>query len=113
MPCAALVALFKLLLPCREQTQSAFPVTGFVGQIVRPAAVSVYIMEILMQPLWQEECRDVEILVVRAGQGAGVPLSFGRRHRQRCVYPFQRQRNEERGMRSECRIGFCTHSSFL
>ena len=57
--------------PC-EQAQALRGIADFVAQIVRPAAEGIDVVEILMQPLGQQEADHVEILVVMGGQPARV-----------------------------------------
>ena len=46
--------------PPREQPQALGGIADLVGQIVRPAAVGVHVVEILMEALGQQKADDVE-----------------------------------------------------
>ena len=59
-----------------EQAQALGAVADLVAQIVGPAAEGVDVVEILMQPLGQQEADDVEILVMMRGQPARVLLGL-------------------------------------
>ena len=67
-------------------------IADLVRQIVRPTAVGVDVVEILVQALGQQETHDVEILVVMRRQPARVGASLLRRVRA-CEAPPENGRN--------------------
>ena len=62
--------------PPGEQAEAFGGIAHLVGQIVRPAAVRVHVVEILVETLGQQEADDVKILVVVGGQPARVGAAF-------------------------------------
>ena len=55
-----------------KQPQALRGVADLIAQIVRPAAEGIDVVEVLMQPLGQQEADDVEIFVVMGRQPARV-----------------------------------------
>src|SRR5271166_3010732 len=66
----------QLCAPPREQTQALLRVANFIAQIIGPAAECVDVIEVLMQPLGQQEADHLEILVVVGCQPARVLKRF-------------------------------------
>src|SRR5467141_3956439 len=62
------------MLPPAEQFERARRAGDFVAEIVGPAAIGIYVVEMLMEVLWQQPGHDVEIFVVMGGEPAGVFL---------------------------------------
>ena len=62
------------MLPPAEQFERACRVGDFVAEIVGPAAIGVYVVEMLMEVLRQQPGHNVEIFVVMRGEPAGVFL---------------------------------------
>ena len=80
---AARVHGVQFAAPPVEQAQALGRVADLVAQIVRPAAVGVHVVEILVQPLGQQEADHVKILVVMGGQPARVGARLLRRSQAR------------------------------
>ena len=67
----------QLVFPRVEQFKSVLAVRDLVAQIVRPAAVGVEIIEMLVQPLREQPRDHVEVLVVMRREPARIALGFG------------------------------------
>ena len=67
----------QFVFPCIEQLESTLAVGNFVAQIIRPAAIGVEIVEMLVQPLREQPRNHVEILVVMRREPACVTLGLG------------------------------------
>jgi len=74
---AAQVHVVQLFAPPGQQAQAFGGVADLVAEVVSPAAEGVDVVEILMQPLGQQERDHVEIFVMPGGQPTRIP--FGRR----------------------------------
>jgi len=69
-------AVAQILFPGAEQLKRTRRIVDFVADIVRPAAVGVDVVEVLVQLARQQPRNDTEILVVVRGQPARVALRF-------------------------------------
>ncbi len=73
------VTRIQLALPPIQQFECARRIGDFVAEIVRPAAIRIDVVEMLVQRFGEKPGYDVEILVVMRGQPTCVPLRhFGR-----------------------------------
>ena len=72
---------FQLIAPPAEQFQRAFPVTDFVSEVIRPSAEGIYIVEMLMQPLWQQPRYQREVFVVTSRQRSAISVGIFERRR--------------------------------
>ncbi len=68
----------QLVFPGIEQCQRSHGSGDFVAQIIRPPAIGIDIVEMLMQAARQQTGDYVEILVVMGRQPARVALCFSR-----------------------------------
>src|ERR1700691_2955141 len=73
------VAIAQLQVPVIEQREGFSGIGNFVTQIVRPAAVGIQIVEMLVQPAWEQPGNDVEIFIVMRGEPARVALGLHER----------------------------------
>lgn len=73
----AFVAGVEFAFPPMEELESASGIFYFIAEVVRPSAISVDIIKMLVKAFWQEPGDDVEILVVMRGEPARISL----RHR--------------------------------
>jgi hypothetical protein len=64
-------------LPLIEEFERCGGVADFVAEIVRDAAVGVYVEEMLAQAAREKPGGDGEIFVVRAGEMSAVGAGFG------------------------------------
>jgi hypothetical protein len=71
------IAETQLVFPRIEQFKSTLAVGNFIAQVVRPSAVGVEIVKMLVQSLREQPRDHVEILVVMRGEPARVALGFG------------------------------------
>jgi hypothetical protein len=76
-PAIALKNRSQLFFPSVEQCQRTGGIGYFVAQVVRPPAVGVNIVEILVQATGQQAGDNIEILIVMGSQPAGVALCLG------------------------------------
>ena len=70
----AFITGIKFLLPPIEQFQSALCVRNLIAQVIRPTAVGVKIVEVLMEFFWQQPACDVKVFVVVGCEPARVLL---------------------------------------
>ncbi len=66
----------QILFPGAQQLKRARAVRNFIAKIVRPAAVRVDVVEMLMQIARKKPGDDAEIFVVVRGKPARVALGF-------------------------------------
>ena len=71
-------AVAQVLLPGGQQFERTGAIRNFVSEIVRPAAVGVDVVEMLVQFARKEPGHDAKILVVVRGEPARVALRFVR-----------------------------------
>src|SRR6202007_2543399 len=74
---ATVVAIVEFALPPIQQLESTLFLRHFVAEVVRPAAISVDIVKMLMQILGEQPGDYVEIFVVVSSEPARVPLRLG------------------------------------
>src|SRR5262249_11539891 len=74
-----LIARIQFALPPRQQFQCALLLRNLVAQVVRPAAVGIQIVKILVQLLGQQPGNHIEVFVVVRRQPARVRLRLLRR----------------------------------
>src|ERR1700734_1985420 len=67
----------QFFFPSIEQCERSGGIGYFVTQVVRPPAVGVNIVEILMQATRQQPGDNIEILIVMGSQPARVTLCLG------------------------------------
>ncbi len=95
-----LIHAIQFAPPPLEQTQAFVHIADLVAQIVRPAAVRIHVVEILMQLFRQQETDDVKILVMMRRQPARILLGFPQRpflfSRRRAVNKIARRKQEGR-----------------
>src|SRR2546430_12914478 len=77
----AFVAKIDFGVPPGEKFKGAHRVWNFVAEVVRPTAVGVDIVKMLVKFLRQQPRNDIEILVVMRGEPFGEPLRGFRRTR--------------------------------
>ena len=75
----AFVASIEFALPPIEQLDSAHWVGNFIAEIVRPTAVSVDVVKVLVEFLGQKPGNNIEVFVVVGGEPACVFLRGGGR----------------------------------
>src|SRR6185437_13902113 len=82
--------------PPIEQPQAFDAIADFVGEIIRPSAIGIDVIEILMEFFREQETDDVKIFVVMRGQPARVFFRFAvsplTRHSRRIGHKIARQR---------------------
>src|SRR5690349_6563865 len=73
----AFVAEVEFALPPIEELERPHGVGDFVAEVVGPAAVSVYVIEMLVKRFWKKPGDDLEVFVVMRGEPVGVFLRNG------------------------------------
>src|ERR1700675_326395 len=67
----------QLVPPRVEQLESAPGIGYLIAEVVRPATISVDIVEMLMQPPRKQPTHDIKIFVVMSGQPSRITLRLG------------------------------------
>ena len=70
-------AVPQVFFPRAEKLERTRGILDFVADVVRPAAVGVDIVKMLMQAAREEPGNDAKIFVVMCGEPARVALGFG------------------------------------
>ena len=75
----SLEARVQLMFPPIEQLEGALRIGDFVAEIVGPAAIRIYVIEMLMQFFREQPGNHIEVFVVMRGEPARVVLRGFRR----------------------------------
>ena len=75
----AFVASIQFALPPIKKLERAQGISDLVAQIVRPAAIGIDVVEMLMKSFGEQPGNDVEVFVMMRGEPSRVFLCGGRR----------------------------------